>query len=180
MAKVNDVARFFIMLANKSDDDQITNLKLNKLMYYAQGAYLARTGHKLFDEQIEAWRLGPVVPSVYHTYKVCKSNPIPYDDDEKVTADDFTAEELEALLDVVREFGQYTGSKLVSLTHRSDTPWSAAYESGADVIPVDSIKNYFTSHPVPRFQPGENCEKVSAFPADWYDQSEDAEWEAYL
>lgn len=179
MAKTSDVAKFFVMLANQGEDDHITNLKLNKLMYYAQGAYLARTGKPLFPDNIEAWTLGPVVPSVYHTYKVCGKNPIVYDE-EDVTADDFAPEELEALLDVEREFGQYTGSKLVTLTHQPDTPWSAVDAAGGTVIPLDEIKAYFAAHPVPRFKPGTNCEPVDAFPAGWYDPSEDAEWEEYL
>ena len=76
MADVFDVAEFFIQVANQSEDDQMTNLKLNKLLYYAQGAYLARTGKPLFENRIEAWDLGPVVPEVYHKYKVCGKNPI--------------------------------------------------------------------------------------------------------
>ena len=66
MANVFDVADFFVQLANQSEDDQITNLKLNKLLYYAQGAFLARTGHPLFHNTMEAWPLGPVIPDVYH------------------------------------------------------------------------------------------------------------------
>lgn len=76
MAAAETAAKFFIMLANQRDDDFITNLKLNKLLYYAQGAYLARTGRPLFNEQIEAWAYGPVVPSIYRKYKVCGKNPI--------------------------------------------------------------------------------------------------------
>ena len=48
MATVFDVADFFIDIANMSEDDQMTNLKLNKLLYYAQGVFLARTGKPLF------------------------------------------------------------------------------------------------------------------------------------
>ena len=54
MANVYDVADFFIDVCNNSTDDQITNLKLNKLLYYAQGCHLARTGKPLFDDKIEA------------------------------------------------------------------------------------------------------------------------------
>ncbi len=43
MANVFDIANFFIDIAIKTEDDFVTNLKLNKLIYYAQGAYLART-----------------------------------------------------------------------------------------------------------------------------------------
>lgn len=49
--------------------DYISNLKLQKLLYYAQGTFLAITNSPLFGDAIEAWMHGPVVPSVYHAYK---------------------------------------------------------------------------------------------------------------
>jgi uncharacterized phage-associated protein len=59
MAKVQDVARFFIDLAQHQNErnsgDLMTNLRLQKLLYFAQGWYLARFGKALFDEPIEAW-----------------------------------------------------------------------------------------------------------------------------
>ena len=47
----------------------LTNLKLNKLVYYAQVESIRRTGNLLFDDAIEAWQYGPVEPLVYHTFK---------------------------------------------------------------------------------------------------------------
>ena len=64
MATVFDIANFFVDLANKTDDDYITNLKLNKLLYFAQGVSLARTDKTLFEESIEAWKLGTVIPII--------------------------------------------------------------------------------------------------------------------
>ena len=73
MAKVQDVAKFFIGLANEQAEqnqgDLMTNLRLQKLLYFAQGWYLARYGKPLFSDEIEAWTYGPVVPEVYQTYK---------------------------------------------------------------------------------------------------------------
>lgn len=179
MANVYDVADFFVQLANQSEDDQITNLKLNKLLYFAQGAYLARTGKPLFNEQIEAWQYGPVVPSIYRKYKVCGRNPIPTVEQE-VPRCRFQDDEFEVLLDVMRELGQYTGNRLVSITHKPGSPWSKAFDSKSTVIDQSEIQSYFTEHPVPRFQDQTNALTVSALPADWYDPKEDAEWEAYL
>lgn len=179
MANVYDVAAFFIQLANQSEDDQMTNLKLNKLLYYAQGVALARTGKPLFDAPVEAWPLGPVVPEVYRRYKVCGKSPIPVVE-EGIEPSRFTEDEYEALLDVMREFGQYTGSKLVTLTHKEGTPWSDAMAAGASVLSEQSMKQYFTEHPVPKFSETVKAPKVNALPADWYDPAEDAEWEAYL
>lgn len=180
MAAAETAAKFFIMLANQRDDDFITNLKLNKLLYYAQGAYLARTGRPLFNEQIEAWAYGPVVPSIYRKYKVCGKNPIPFVEEDSVKTRDFTEEELDALLDAAREFGRYTGNALVGMTHEPGTPWSAVYDGSRAAIPEDLIYDYFTANPVPKFQAGNRSERVSELPKDWYDPAEDAEWEGYL
>lgn len=179
MADVFEVADFFIDIANRSEDDQITNLKLNKLLYYAQGAFLARTGQLLFDDEIEAWDLGPVVPEIYRRYKVCGKMPIASEGTD-INISAFTEEEMDAMLDVAREFGQYTGAKLVSMTHRPNTPWSETRRLGEKVISNKRIKQYFTEHPVTSIGSQINLEEVTVLPSDWYDPAEDAEWEAYL
>lgn len=176
MTNVFDVANFFIQIANQSEDDQMTNLKLNKLLYYAQGTFLSRTGKPLFNSEVEAWDFGPVIPEIYRKYKVCGKNPIPLDDE--LEKNSFTEEELDTLLDVMREFGQYTGSALVTMTHKPDTPWSKAIAAGKKVISEKDISEYFLSHPVPRFIDNLKVPKVSALPSDWYNPEEDAEWEA--
>lgn len=175
MADVYDVADFFVKLANQSEDDQMTNLKVNKLIYYAQGAFLARTGRPLFDEDIEPWPLGPVVPKIYHKYKVCGRGPITSEGDLDPKL--FTEEEYEVLLDVMRELGQYTGAALVSRTHSPGTPWSRAALAHAPVLEREDMKDYFTKHPVPRLGDKLSIPRVTAFPADWYSPDEDEEWE---
>lgn len=180
MANVYDVADFFIDVCNNSTDDQITNLKLNKLLYYAQGCHLARTGKPLFDDKIEAWKLGPVTPTIYHRYSVCGKNPISKTGDD-YSGTVFSSEELDTLTDVMREFGKYTGSALVSMTHKAGTPWSSACTANEREITQASMKKYFEENPVPRA--GKLFEQIPAvdkLPSDWYDPEEDSEWEAYL
>ena len=178
MANVFDVAEFFVRVANQNEDDQMTNLKLNKLLYYAQGTVLARTGKLLFSNDIEEWPLGPVVADVYHKYKVCGRNPI--ESDDEIDRSCFTDREFEALLDVMREFGQYTGSALVSLSHKADTPWSNAIARNQQLLEQEDIKNYFIQHPTPRLIDKISVPRVSTLPSDWYNPEEDEEWEAYL
>lgn len=180
MANVNDVADFFIDVCNNSTDDQITNLKLNKLLYYAQGCCLARTGKPLFDDKIEAWKLGPVTPAVYHKYSVCGKDPIKYIS-EHYSSNVFSPIELEVLTDVMLEFGKYTGSTLVSMTHKVGTPWDKAHEKGEKEITQAAMKDYFEKNPVPyASRLFDKIPAVDKLPSDWYDPDEDAEWEAYL
>ena len=68
MYKAIDIAKYII---NKSIDFNrpISNLQLQKILYYVQGEYIKVTkGCKLFDEDLEAWAYGPVVPEVYYEF----------------------------------------------------------------------------------------------------------------
>ena len=63
--KALDIANKIISKTDLEHGDTISNLKLQKMMYYRQGFHLAYFGTPLFDEDIVAWQYGPVVPSVY-------------------------------------------------------------------------------------------------------------------
>lgn len=143
MANVQDVARFFIDLAahqNKADNgDLMTNLRLQKLLYFAQGWHLARYGTPLFDAPVEAWTHGPVVPEVYHQYKKNGSQGILSAGDIDVNV--FTPTEYELLLDVAREYANYSTYALVSLSHAANAPWSHTQRSA--IIPQNEIHAYF-------------------------------------
>lgn len=61
-----DVANYFI--ANYGGGTEMTNLKLNKLVYFAQAVSLKQYGVPLFSDEIQAWSYGPVEPEVYHAF----------------------------------------------------------------------------------------------------------------
>lgn len=118
---VFDIAQWFINRAKLDTDmtcDQtnlISQLKLQKLLYYAQACHLALYNKKLFDDKILAWTYGPVVESIYQKYKPCGRQPI--EDFEPVALD----EETEILLEFIySKFGIYCASHLVKLTHDDD------------------------------------------------------------
>lgn len=146
MYKVSEIAKWFIA-RNKADyemgytDELITNLKLQKLLYYAQGCVLALTDEPLFDEDIQAWEHGPVVPEIYHKYKSYGKSGIDLDEpfDEGVI-DEETRNILES---VYNEFGQYSAWKLRNMTHE-ETPWKETMKN--EVISKESIKKYFAAH----------------------------------
>ena len=70
------IANFFLGLAQK-EQVELTPLKLQKLLYFAHGWHLVldSDGDPLLDEDIEAWKYGPVVPSIYHKFKEFRNNP---------------------------------------------------------------------------------------------------------
>ena len=118
--------------------EYISNLKLQKLLYYAQGVFLAVTDKPLFDDDIVAWLQGPVVESVYHQYKANGAQGIPFDEDFDFS--EFTPEENELLTEVYDVFGQYSALKLRNMTHE-ETPWKETKQN--DIISLQIIKDYF-------------------------------------
>lgn len=147
MANVQDVAKFFIDLAQKKaqqeNGDLITNLRLQKLLYFAQGWYLARYGKPLFNAPILAWTFGPVVKEVYDRYSINRRNGI--SSDARMNPDALTEDELELLLDVARNYDGCSTSTLVDLSHAADGPWASVPRSGE--IPIATIKDYFSKQP---------------------------------
>ena len=143
MCKVSDVANFFVRLSLGGEEDFITNLKLNKLLYFAQGWSLVRLGRPLFQNDIQAWKYGPAVAYVYHDYKNCGCSPITFVD-EGYSNSVFSGDQYALLLDVYAEYGRFTARALTSMTHESGTPWSLFYVEGENaVIPKEAIRDYF-------------------------------------
>ena len=151
MGTASSVANEFIKLSNEQRAE-ITNMKLAKLMYIAQGLSLALLERPLFeDDKIEAWKYGPVVPSIYHEFKHFKSEPIT---SKSVILDSNWAHSSEPELtsDDDKKIVQLTwnlykdssAEDLVVSTHRPGTPWSLAYNQGKNsVINNRLIKKYY-------------------------------------
>ena len=122
------VANNFIR-KGKEESIAITPLKLQKLVYFLYKEYLKKTGEKLFSEQFETWKYGPVLPSIYTEFST-------YGDDAiKSFAQDsqgnsYVVEEKgqfkESFEYVWTTYKDYSGLTLSSLTHRSETAWSKA------------------------------------------------------
>ncbi len=140
MLDANEVARYFLGTFDHEAGDNISNLKLQKLLYYAQGFHVAmHEGMVLFEEPLEAWDHGPVVPSIYRTYK--RYSWMAIDRPERFDLDDYLPETRELLDAVNNVYGQFTAKRLEWMTHQ-EPPWSEASKNG--VITVDSLRQYFT------------------------------------
>lgn len=138
------IAKWFLnhvrQLNSDEDEEYLSNLKLQKLLYYAQGTSLALNDRPLFNEEIVHWQHGPVVKEVYFTYQSYKGNPIIFDEDfnEKIDKED------EELLNTVYEtFGCYSAWGLRNMTHNED-PWKNTAMN--EVITQESISRYFKDH----------------------------------
>jgi len=137
-----DVAKYFILQTHRDSEDGITNLKLQKLLYYAQGYHLAMFGQPLFEDDLEAWDHGPVVADVYHTYKKWGGSNIPSSDCLNISG--FNEAILGLLETIHKLYGQFTAWKLREMTHE-EPPWKDNYERGVNnkPIPKEDLKNFF-------------------------------------
>jgi uncharacterized phage-associated protein len=142
MVSVNDVARYFLSKADPEAGDAISHLKLQKLVYYAQGFHLAISGEPLFPDPIEAWRHGPVVRSLYAQYAGYGANGIPLPRGFDPTS---LPPDIRELLDEVYEvYGQYSAWRLRELTH-AEPPWREAWDPDdpSQTISTERMKQYF-------------------------------------
>ena len=73
--KARDVAEYIIFYSH-SKDYSISNLKLQKLLYFVQKEFF-KSGRKCFEDEMEYWDCGPVVNDVYTKYKVYNGGNIP-------------------------------------------------------------------------------------------------------
>ena len=144
-------------------DPPLTNMALQKILYFAEGRYLAEHGEPLFENSIEAWEYGPVVPDVYHAFKNFGSKPITEPAATLVT-DGRTrtwrwvtpelpatpeAEADRAFLDkILEDYGRRTAVNLMAESHRAGGPWARAYRPDARSveIPVETMREYFATH----------------------------------
>ena len=119
---IEEVANYFLDKLDIETEDCISNLKLQKLVYYAQGFVMALTDKKLFDEPIEAWEHGPVVRSLYQKYKENGSAAITKTKDLEYKSLSKYPEVMEILDEVYQVYGQFSAWKLRNMTH-DETPW---------------------------------------------------------
>lgn len=124
MLNALDVSKFFLRGLSSPDTmgDIISNLKLQKLLYYAQGIHLALTDGPLFKEDIVKWEYGPVVVEVYNEYKNkgVGSGALPIPD--YVDASLFSKSEKNSIYKTYNEYGQYSAWRLSQMTHK-ELPW---------------------------------------------------------
>ncbi|TQR33794.1 hypothetical protein DMB92_02615 [Campylobacter sp. MIT 99-7217] len=142
--KAFDVALYFLFLAKKDNaGDIISNLKMQKLLYYAQGHFLALYDKPLFLEKIEAWKFGPVVKSIYDKFKIYHDLAIDFKELESFNSSVYTEEHLDFLPFFYKKYNSFSAWDLVMKTH-SEKPYKDYYlEYNTQEIPLESIKSFF-------------------------------------
>ncbi len=146
--ELSDIAEYFIYLSKK-DNKPITNLKLQKLVYYAQAWHLVFYNKKLYDDPIEAWIHGPAIKNLYRKYKCFGFKTIKTSLGESAMKD--LPKDIKLHLDDIwAAYGGYDARYLEMLTHYEE-PWQEARmgldidESSSIEISTDTMKKYYTN-----------------------------------
>ena len=135
----------------KSEGRPLDPMKIQKLVYFSHAWHLAYDQGPLSDEQAQAWRWGPVFPSLYNAVKIWGSGQIlepvgvwqfihqePALTTPNITPDDTFA--LEIIERVWEVYGRMSGWALSQLTHEEGGPWATTYTPGAlHLVIQDSV-----------------------------------------
>lgn len=138
----------YILSKCTEDASPVSNLQLQKILYYIQEYALQHLSRPLFEEKIQAWMFGPVVKEVYDEYKSYGSNEIIFFDDDNNYSDysDLlfgeevdTKKEVDKIIEDVREKNIWD---VIGKLHKKGGPWDQIYQEGKGLkqeIPTDLI-----------------------------------------
>jgi uncharacterized phage-associated protein len=136
------IADWFVRRA-KRDGRTLTNMQLQKLVYFAHGWSLALLHGPLVTSRVEAWEWGPVLPDLYRDLARWGAGPV---EGPLLAFDEPLESEEEELLEAVYQaYGTRTAAQLSALTHAKGTPWAVNYRSGVRGIriPNGDMESYF-------------------------------------
>ncbi len=139
-----DIAKTLILMAQEDGGrggERLTNLKLQKLLYYAQGYHLAALGTLLFEDAIEAWMYGPVVPTCYEHYQKYGSKSLPMLQGRSYGRLDEIDDRI--VRQVYNSLVAYSAIGLMQMTH-TESPWLDTNPKGHGiVISTTKMNDYF-------------------------------------
>lgn len=121
----------------------VSNLKLQKMLYFLYGWYYAEFKKILFNDNFVAWKLGPIVQDVYFEYSKYIANPICENHNVKLDLND---EEMVFIDEKIEKLKLKSARDLVNESHVTE-PWKNTFDSGAgkgDIIPSKTIQKYFS------------------------------------
>lgn len=142
MYDVRDIANFVLDDAAERGV-KITNLALQKLLYFAHGWFYAMYEQPLIKNKFEAWQHGPVQRIIYDQFKSYKDQPIgdvratyidPANGEAKYKRPELEPEHADLIRIVLEKYARYTAGQLVSLTHVEDGPWEYVWQQAEEVV----------------------------------------------
>jgi uncharacterized phage-associated protein len=126
----------------------ITNLKIQKLLYFAHGLMLSLHDRGLINEKFQAWKYGPVVEELYHALKFFGPSTIPpssvFIKHWEIIPDSDT-DALAAIDSILGQLGKLSGGRLIDISHDKNGPWHAVYHDETRSVEIENsaVKTYF-------------------------------------
>ena len=123
-----------------------TPLHLVKLVYISHGWMLGFHGEPLIREEVEAWRHGPVIPSIYHRYKPFGGNHISLP--VKSQESHMNQAQLEMVVIVEKEYRELSALRLSAMTHKKGSPWDITVRRRGlvnAIIPTRLIQEHYSA-----------------------------------
>ena len=139
------VASYILAKLHAANVQDATNMKMQKLVYFAHGFMLGLKRHPLVDDPFEAWTYGPVCVSLYKALKRYGTEPV----SGSISAPDQIEENSEAagVIDqMLAMLANLTAFQLVNLSHDSGGPWDVIWSRNGKYahIPNWLILDYFS------------------------------------
>lgn len=137
MYSAKNIAEYVVDYCNKQGDP-VSNLKLQKILYFLWVDYYKKTKTELFPETFAAWQFGPVVPETY--YEFCQYGGLPITSNFTV---DIDVPDQNIINGIIEHYLPKSAYELVTMTHQPNTPWAIIYNNGEGIrhpIPSELIK----------------------------------------
>lgn len=149
LIKAGDLADYIVKKSN-NDKKLVTNLQLQKILFYIQRYFIVNKNKVIFEDDIEAWKFGPVVPPVYYEYSSYGSLPIfqinnDVKDVKKILKEKLNDAELEIIDNIIEEKREKNAWDLVAETHKPGGSWDRIYNDLSNftkIISNEDIKKY--------------------------------------
>lgn len=139
MRKAESVANYVIAYGMKIGHP-VSNLQLQKILYYIQVHFLKKKGIPFFKDEIEAWQFGPVIPTVFYQYAAFGPAPITMFKIQKI---DLKQEEKKDLEQIVKEKAILSLLEIVADTNKKGKAWDLYYKvNERNVIPKKAMELY--------------------------------------
>lgn len=136
-----DVANYAIFVDQQLEDlPPMSHIRIQEVLYFIQIVYLRLTGKLFFADKIEAFRCGPMVPTVFNKYYVYGSRQIFITDAEASKSKEaITDEDQKFIKDAVIACGKYGISQLAGMIYKHDA-WSSSYNSSDPTITEEKLR----------------------------------------
>ncbi len=133
----NDIKKDAYYLINKfkKDDKEVTNMQIQKLMYFTEAYYMNLTNaEELYNCNFNAWAFGPVSIPLYKEFRNFGKNPITLTEEQEKQGKEISQDKKTLLNYIYEIFGNLSGIQLMKLTHIPNSPWSNVWERNGNKV----------------------------------------------